>query len=92
MLAKKTSKNQGTLPKKIVDGLPETDYFDVTLPDGAVVLCPVAITEAGSKLGTVRKKIRKMRIDFQRYSQCESLGTFTPLTLVIRAVPRYLMS
>ena len=60
MLAKKTSKNQVTLPKKIVDGLPETDYFDVTIREGAVVLRPVAITEAGSKLAMVRKKIRKL--------------------------------
>ena len=29
MIAKKTSKNQLTLPKKIVDRFPDVDYFDV---------------------------------------------------------------
>jgi len=43
-----------------VDGLPETDYFDVTLRDGAGVLRPVAISATGSRLATVRKKIRKL--------------------------------
>jgi hypothetical protein len=60
MLAKKTSKNQLTLPKKIVEALPETDYFDVTLREGAIVLRPVAITEPGTKLATVRRKIRDL--------------------------------
>lgn len=60
MLAKKTSKNQITLPKKIVTALPETDYFDVTLRAGAVVLRPVAISEPGTKLATVRRKIKDL--------------------------------
>jgi hypothetical protein len=60
MLAKKTSKNQITLPKKIVTALPATDYFDVTLREGAVVLRPVAITEPGTKLATVRRKIKEL--------------------------------
>ena len=60
MLAKKTSKNQITLPKKIVTALPETDYFDVTLREGAVVLRPVAISEPGTKLATVRRKIKAL--------------------------------
>lgn len=60
MLAKKTSKNQITLPKKIVTALPETDYFDVTLREGAVVLRPVAISEPGTKLATVRRKIKDL--------------------------------
>jgi hypothetical protein len=60
MLAKKTSKNQITLPKKIVTALPETDYFDVTLREGAVVLRPVTISEPGTKLATVRRKIKEL--------------------------------
>ncbi len=60
MLAKKTSKNQITLPKKIVTALPETDYFDVTLREGTVVLRPVAISEPGTKLATVRRKIKDL--------------------------------
>ena len=60
MLAKKTSKNQVTLPKKIVQALPETDYFDVTVSSGVIMLRPVTITEAGTKLATVRRKIREL--------------------------------
>jgi hypothetical protein len=60
MLAKKTSKNQITLPKKIVTALPETDYFDVTLREGAVVLRPVTISEPGTKLAIVRRKIKDL--------------------------------
>ena len=60
MLAKKTSKNQITLPKKIVTALPETDYFDVTLREGTVVLRPVAISEPGTRLATVRRKIKDL--------------------------------
>jgi hypothetical protein len=37
MLAKLTSKNQITIPKKIIDQIPEARYFEVELRDGAVV-------------------------------------------------------
>lgn len=60
MLAKKTSKNQIALPKRIVDGLPETDYFDVSLKGGAVVLRPLRGTGASRRLATARRKIRKL--------------------------------
>ncbi len=35
MLAKKTSKNQVTLPKKALQDIPETEYFDVTARAGS---------------------------------------------------------
>jgi hypothetical protein len=60
MLAKKTSKNQITLPKKIVTELPETDYFDVSMREGAVILRPVSVAEPGSRLTTVRRKIKEL--------------------------------
>jgi hypothetical protein len=60
MLAKKTSKNQITLPKKIVTELPETDYFDVSMREGAVILRPVTVAEPGSRLTTVRRKIKEL--------------------------------
>jgi len=40
-LAKITSKNQITIPKKIMDQIPETRYFEVELRDGAVILKPL---------------------------------------------------
>ena len=60
MLAKKTSKNQITLPKKVVNVLPPTDYFDVTVREGEVVLRPVAMTSPGGQLQAVREKIRRL--------------------------------
>src|SRR6059036_3024320 len=56
MLAKKTSKNQVTLPKKILAEIPDTDYFDVSLREWAVVLRPVTVTEPGSRLATIARK------------------------------------
>ena len=58
MLAKKTSKNQITLPKAIVRQLPDAEYFDVSLRDGEVVLRPVVISAPGDRLKAVRDKIR----------------------------------
>ena len=58
MLAKKTAKNQITLPKAIVRQLPDAEDFDVSLRDGEVVLRPVVISTPGEKLKAVREKIR----------------------------------
>jgi hypothetical protein len=44
MLAKKTSKNQITIPKKIVAKVPEVTYFDVEWKGGVIVLKPVRIS------------------------------------------------
>jgi len=41
VISKKTSKNQITLPKKIVSQFPECDYFDITTEEGRIVLRPV---------------------------------------------------
>lgn len=60
MLAKKTSKNQITLPKKVLQNLPETDYFDVTIRESEIVLKPVKITPAGSTLKAVRQKVKAL--------------------------------
>ncbi len=46
MLAKKTVKNQITLPKKIVEAFPDTDYFDVKIENGRIVLNPVQPAQA----------------------------------------------
>jgi len=43
MLAKKTTKNQLTIPKALLDQLPETDYFDATVVRDALVLRPVKV-------------------------------------------------
>ena len=41
VLAKRTSKNQLTLPKAVVEQVGQSDYFDVVCEDGRIVLTPV---------------------------------------------------
>ena len=60
MLAKKTSKNQITLPKAIVEKLPNTDYFEVSLQGEEIVLRPVVIEAKGTKLERVRSKMKAL--------------------------------
>jgi hypothetical protein len=43
MLAKLTSKNQLTLPKSAVQSVGATEYFDVEVREGQIVLTPVRI-------------------------------------------------
>ena len=60
MLAKKTSKNQVTLPRKVVAEIPDTEYFDVSVQGGSVILRPVTVAPSGSRLANVRRKIRDL--------------------------------
>lgn len=60
MLAKKTVKNQITLPKAIVEKLPETDYFEVSVRGEEIVLRPVIIEAESTKLERVRNKIKAL--------------------------------
>ena len=60
MLAKKTSKNQITLPKAAIAKFKDVEYFDVTVKDGRIVLEPVKITLVGSTLQETRKKIANL--------------------------------
>lgn len=60
MLAKKTTKNQITLPKSIVERLPKTDYFEVSLRGEEILLKPVIIETKGSKLDRVRNKMKAL--------------------------------
>ena len=60
MLAKKTSKNQITLPKEIVKAFPDAEYFDVTIRENTIRLMPVKITPVPSSLARVRDKMEKL--------------------------------
>ena len=60
MLAKITSKNQITIPKKIIEQIPETQYFDVELKEGVILLRPLKIY--GTDLEQIRSKIKKLGI------------------------------
>ena len=61
MLAKKTAKNQLTLPKDVADRFPGTDYFDVTVKGQEIRLRPVRI-EVGEaiELVRIREKMRRL--------------------------------
>lgn len=56
MLAKKTSKNQITLPKAIACRFPGVDYFDVREEAGRIVLVPLR----ESKADEVRARLRQL--------------------------------
>ena len=62
MLAKKTSKNQLTLPKEIIKSFPGTEYFDVSVKDRKIILLPVRITPADVTLEGIREKSQKLGI------------------------------
>jgi hypothetical protein len=62
MLAKKTSKNQITLPKEAVKEFPGVDYFDVKVEDNKISLIPVKITHMTTTLEDIRNKVRKRGI------------------------------
>ncbi|MDP2958514.1 MAG: AbrB/MazE/SpoVT family DNA-binding domain-containing protein, partial [Longimicrobiales bacterium] len=55
-VAKKTTKNQLTLPKAIVDRFPGVSYFDVREENGRIVLSPVVPDGADR----VREKLQEM--------------------------------
>jgi bifunctional DNA-binding transcriptional regulator/antitoxin component of YhaV-PrlF toxin-antitoxin module len=58
MLAKMTSKNQITIPKKIIDRLPDVEYFEVELKDGVVMLRPLRVYD--TDLEKIRTKVKKL--------------------------------
>ena len=58
MLAKLTVKNQITIPKKVIEQLPDVKYFDVELKDGNVLLKPLRVYD--TDLGKIRSRIKKL--------------------------------
>jgi bifunctional DNA-binding transcriptional regulator/antitoxin component of YhaV-PrlF toxin-antitoxin module len=58
MLAKMTSKNQITIPKKIIEQLPDVEYFKVELKDGVVMLRPLKTYD--TSLEGIRTKVKKL--------------------------------
>ena len=62
MLAKKTSKNQLTLPKEIVRRFPNVKYFDVRETEAGILLVPVRIAPDGTSLEAIREKMALLGI------------------------------
>ncbi|MCA6510474.1 MAG: AbrB/MazE/SpoVT family DNA-binding domain-containing protein [Pseudanabaena sp.] len=61
MLAKLTSKNQLTLPKSITKAIGDSEYFDVKLEGGQIILTPVKIQRADA----VRSKLAALDLSEQ---------------------------
>ena len=61
MLAKLTSKNQLTLPKSITKAIGDSEYFDVKVENGQIILTPVKIQRADA----VRSKLATLDISEQ---------------------------
>jgi len=58
MLAKMTSKNQITIPKKIIEQLQDVEYFEVELKDGIVMLKPLKTYD--TSMERIRTKVKKL--------------------------------
>ena len=64
MLAKLTSKNQLTLPKSVTQAIGPTEYFDVEVREGQIVLTPVRIQRGDA----IRAKLAELGITEQDVS------------------------
>ncbi len=58
MLAKLTSKNQLTLPKSVTEAVEATEYFDVEVRAGQIILTPVRIQRGDA----VRAKLAELNL------------------------------
>lgn len=63
MLARKTSKNQLTLPQQIVGNFPGVDLFDATVEENRIVLTPVKVVPLTATLSDVRAKMQKLGLE-----------------------------
>lgn len=61
MLAKRTSKNQLTLPKAVVEAVGAVDYYEVSVDAGRIVLTPVRV----QPVDAVRNKLAQLGITQQ---------------------------
>jgi bifunctional DNA-binding transcriptional regulator/antitoxin component of YhaV-PrlF toxin-antitoxin module len=59
MLAKKTTKNQITLPKKVVDRFAGVEYFEVSTDGTCIILHPLQKSRATE----VRTRLAELQID-----------------------------
>ncbi|MBK1730783.1 AbrB/MazE/SpoVT family DNA-binding domain-containing protein [Thiococcus pfennigii] len=61
MLAKLTAKNQLTLPKAVTEAVGASDYFEVEVRNGQIILTPVRIQRANA----VRAKLAELDLSAQ---------------------------
>jgi hypothetical protein len=58
MLAKRTTKNQLTLPKAIIEATGAADYYEVNAENGRIILTPLRI----QRVDAVRSKLAELGI------------------------------
>jgi len=58
MLAKITSKNQITIPKKIIEKIPNVKHFDIELKDGIIIMKPIKLYD--TNMDQIRAKVKKL--------------------------------
>lgn len=68
MLAKKTTKNQITLPKAVVTRFKGVDYFDVSTDGTSIILRPLQMSRADE----VRTRLTELGIEEQDVSAAVS--------------------
>lgn len=74
MLAKRTSKNQITLPKAIANHFPGVEYFDIRQEDDQIVLTPIRagaaekVRQKLEQLGITERDVKEA-VDWSRHSQ-----------------------
>ena len=61
MLAKKTAKNQVTIPEALLDRLPPADYFEAEVVGDALILRPVKVVEMVD-IDRVRSRLKRGRV------------------------------
>ena len=58
MLAKITSKNQITIPKKIIEKIPGIKHFDLEFKDGIIIMKPIKFYD--TNLDQIRAKVKQL--------------------------------
>ena len=58
MIAKITSKNQITIPKKIIEKIPDVKHFDIEFKNGIVILKPIKFFD--TSLDQIRSKVKRL--------------------------------
>jgi hypothetical protein len=85
MLAKLTSKNQLTLPKAAVSAVGESEYFDVEVRQGQIVLTPVRIQRGDA----IRAKLDELGITDQDIADAVKWARSTTAHVVAEPQPEY---
>ena len=62
-LVKRTSKNQVTLPAKLMQQYEDVLYFDVSVREGSLMLSPVRPYVASQALQDARQKFKELGLD-----------------------------